>query len=93
VYADGTQLPPLISPDGNTQLFAGEGDSTFRVRGVLDLAGNPLAALELEGFDLDDFPFSGDGSPVENNFELDGTPFNASTPGFEEGTPFGWGVW
>ncbi len=75
------------------------GDSTFRVRGVLDLAGlssDPayLAALQAEGFTVDDFQFNianPPGSLIEDFVEMSGTPFNGAN--FFGETPFGWGVW
>jgi hypothetical protein len=82
-------LPPQPGTDGGNFLYPGMGDSTFRVHGVGNLAGNPLQALEDEGFDLDDFPF-GDGPPMEDWSDADGTPFN---PGVFFGElPFGWGT-
>ena len=107
VYADGTSLPPgPFQPEGgNLVMYPGMGDSTFRVRGVLDMAPTTniqtdpayltyLSKLAAEGFTLDDFLFNvvdPPGSLIEDLFEIDGTPFiNGNL--FGE-TPFGWGVW
>ena len=103
VYASGTSLPPGPGqPEGgNLVMYSGMGDSTFRVRGALDLdptnfadTNAYLAALSAEGFVMDDFQFNvvdPPGSPIEDLFEVNGTPFN---PGTQFGElPFGWGNW
>jgi hypothetical protein len=103
VYASGNSLPPGPGqPEGgNLVLYPGMGDSTFRVRGTLDLdptnfadMNSYLAALSAEGFIMDDFQFNfidPPGSLIEDLFEVDGSPFNPGTL-FGE-LPFGWGNW
>lgn len=101
IFVSGNDMGPGPGqPEGgNRVMYPGLGDSTFRVRGVLDLAGvssDPayLAALSAEGFTVDDYTTNfvdPPGSLIEDMFEQDGTPFLPGAEGFAN--PFGWGVW
>ena len=79
-------LPPQPGVDFGSFLFAGMGDSTFRVNGN-------LTELFTNNFILDDFPPI-DPSPMESEFDANGIfrPFVGNDRAFREKMPYGWGT-